>query len=183
MELKPLFVERMKKLLPDKKDFNNYLETLKTPPVKSMRCNTLKISPDKLKKKLEKKDWKIKNRGTWVLFDFPDITVIPENTYYIHKIISHGNYWGNSYGWSLGYNNQYPRGDAWIYAFVRMNLWITLKDLWGWNPDDIPDPDLCFITYYQEPKCRTYSHPFLLFFENHPYLFPIQRMLLHNEHG
>ena len=30
------------------------------------------------------KDWKIKTSGTWVLFDFPDITVIPEHTHYTH---------------------------------------------------------------------------------------------------
>ncbi len=56
-EPKPLFIERMKLLL--KKDFEKYQETLKKLPVKSIRVNTLKISPEKLKKRLENKDWKI----------------------------------------------------------------------------------------------------------------------------
>ncbi|MAG10827.1 tRNA methyltransferase [Candidatus Pacearchaeota archaeon] len=59
-EPKPLFLERMQKLLPDKKDYQTYLEILKIHPVKSIRCNKLKISPLELKKKLEAKNWKIK---------------------------------------------------------------------------------------------------------------------------
>ncbi len=60
-EPKPLFLERIKKLLPDKQDFEKYLKILKKPPVNSIRCNLLKISPDKLKNRLEKKyNWKIK---------------------------------------------------------------------------------------------------------------------------
>jgi NOL1/NOP2/sun family putative RNA methylase len=57
-EMKPLFIERMKKLL-SKEDWEKYLEILKEKPVNSIRCNTLKISPEKLKKKLEEKNWKI----------------------------------------------------------------------------------------------------------------------------
>jgi len=60
MELKPLLAERMQELLPEKRDFQNYLEILKKKPLKSIRCNTLKISPEKLKKKLEAKSWKIR---------------------------------------------------------------------------------------------------------------------------
>jgi len=59
-EPKPLFLERMKLLFPDKKDFDSYLEILKKEPVRSIRCNTIKISPEKLKKRLEEKGWKIK---------------------------------------------------------------------------------------------------------------------------
>ncbi len=55
---KPLFVERMKILL--KEDFEDYQKILEKEPVKSIRVNTLKISPEKLKIKLEKKGWKIK---------------------------------------------------------------------------------------------------------------------------
>lgn len=55
-DLKPLFLERMKKLLAD--DFDSYLKILKQEPVRSIRCNTLKITPENLKKRLEKK-WKI----------------------------------------------------------------------------------------------------------------------------
>ncbi len=59
-EPKPEFVERIKLLLPDEKDYNDYVEILNYPPVRSIRCNTLKISPDKLKKKLEEKSWIVK---------------------------------------------------------------------------------------------------------------------------
>jgi len=59
-EAKPLFLERMKKLLPDKTDFQSYLNILKTPPVKSIRCNELKISPQELKEKLKARGWQIK---------------------------------------------------------------------------------------------------------------------------
>ncbi len=57
-ELKLLFLERMKKLLSGE-DFKKYLEIIKVPPVKSFRCNTLKIAPEKLKQRLENKGWKI----------------------------------------------------------------------------------------------------------------------------
>ena len=57
-EPKPLFVERMSKLLTGK-DLENYWDISKTEPVNSIRCNTLKISPNKLKEKLEKKNWVI----------------------------------------------------------------------------------------------------------------------------
>lgn len=69
-EPKPLFLERMKKLLG--KDFDSYMEILKVEPVRSFRCNTLKISPDVLKKRLEEKGWKIK-----IPFEkFPEIMIV-----------------------------------------------------------------------------------------------------------
>lgn len=57
-EPKPLFTERMQNLLQGE-DFQNYLEILKKEPVRSIRCNKLKITPSELKKRLEKKSWKI----------------------------------------------------------------------------------------------------------------------------
>ena len=59
LELKPEFVQRIKQLLGETKDFQEYLEILKKEPVRSIRCNTLKISPKKLKQRLENKKWKI----------------------------------------------------------------------------------------------------------------------------
>jgi len=56
---KPLFIERMKALLKDEEDFREYMRILDVPLPNSIRCNTVKISADRLKKKLEKK-WKIK---------------------------------------------------------------------------------------------------------------------------
>jgi NOL1/NOP2/sun family putative RNA methylase len=54
-EPKPLFLERMKELL--KEDFDEYLKVLKVPILNSIRCNTLKISPKELRKRLEEKGW------------------------------------------------------------------------------------------------------------------------------
>ncbi|MDP3986597.1 MAG: RsmB/NOP family class I SAM-dependent RNA methyltransferase [Nanoarchaeota archaeon] len=56
--LKPLFVERMQELLGE--DFENYINAIENEPPRSIRCNTLKISPDELVKRLESKGWKIK---------------------------------------------------------------------------------------------------------------------------
>ena len=58
-EPKPPFLERMQELLGD--DFENYIKILKKEPPRSIRCNELKISPENLKARLEKKDWKIKH--------------------------------------------------------------------------------------------------------------------------
>jgi len=74
-EPKPLFLERMKELLG--KDFDSYLEILKKEPVRSLRCNTLKISPESLKKRLEEKGWKIK-----IPFeDFPEIMIVDSDLF------------------------------------------------------------------------------------------------------
>jgi len=67
---KPLFIERMKLLLG--KDFKEYEKILKKEPVKSIRVNTLKISPEKLKKRLENKGWKIKQ--PWE--NYPEVMII-----------------------------------------------------------------------------------------------------------
>jgi len=68
--LKPLFAERMKSLLGE--DFEKYEEILKKEPLKSIRVNTLKISPEKLKIQLENKGWKI--RQPWK--EHPEIMVV-----------------------------------------------------------------------------------------------------------
>ena len=56
-EPKPLFLERMSALLG--KDMDSYLEFIKKPLAKSIRCNTLKISPEELLKRLRSKGWSI----------------------------------------------------------------------------------------------------------------------------
>jgi NOL1/NOP2/sun family putative RNA methylase len=69
-EMKPLFKERMQKLLGD--EFKVYEEILKQPILRSIRCNTLKISPEKLKEKLENKGWKIKQ--PWK--NYPEVMIV-----------------------------------------------------------------------------------------------------------
>ena len=71
-EPKPLFTERMKTLLG--KDFDKYWKTVQTSELRSIRVNTLKISIEKLKKKLENKGWIIKQPFK----DYPE-TFIVEN--------------------------------------------------------------------------------------------------------
>ena len=96
-EPKPLFIERIKSLLG--KDFDSYMDVLKKEPVRSLRCNTLKISVEDLKKRLEKKGWKIKQPFK----DFPEIMIVENELapgelgralehllgyYYIQEIVS-----------------------------------------------------------------------------------------------
>ena len=70
-EPKPVFVERMRLLLDNEEDLNKFLEIAKTKPKKSIRVNTLKITPEKLKEKLEARDWKLKQ-----LPNHPEIIII-----------------------------------------------------------------------------------------------------------
>ncbi len=67
---KPLFEKRMKKLL--KKEYKDYIESLDIPLKTSIRCNTLKISPNKLKQRLENKKWEIKQPFK----NYPEILII-----------------------------------------------------------------------------------------------------------
>jgi len=57
-DMKPLFEERMKNLLPNSSDFEEYSKIIHTGPRNFIRCNTLKISPHELIKSLSKK-WKV----------------------------------------------------------------------------------------------------------------------------
>jgi NOL1/NOP2/sun family putative RNA methylase len=56
---KQKYLERMRLLLKDEEDLNNYLKTIETTCPKAIRVNTLKIKPERLKSKLEAKGWKI----------------------------------------------------------------------------------------------------------------------------
>ncbi|MDD5162625.1 MAG: RsmB/NOP family class I SAM-dependent RNA methyltransferase [Candidatus ainarchaeum sp.] len=56
---KPLFEERMRRLLPEESDFADFSKKIHEYPLNFIRCNTLKISPDELRQKLEEKNWKI----------------------------------------------------------------------------------------------------------------------------
>ncbi len=69
---KPLLLERMQKLLTEKEDYEKFLEIIKVQPINAIRSNTLKISPNELKKRLETKGWKISQ--PWK--KFPEVMVI-----------------------------------------------------------------------------------------------------------
>jgi tRNA (cytosine49-C5)-methyltransferase len=53
------FKEKIESLLENKQDAQKFWEIIEKPLLKTIRCNTLKISPEKLKDELEKKGWKI----------------------------------------------------------------------------------------------------------------------------
>ena len=56
--MKPLFEQRMSQLMPDSSDFAKFKEITHKGPRHFIRCNTLKISPEKLFERLSKK-WKV----------------------------------------------------------------------------------------------------------------------------
>lgn len=109
-EAKPLFVERMKELLG--KDFESYMEILKQVPVKSIRVNKLKISPDKLRKKLEEKSWVI----VQPFKDYPEIMIV--KGYENGKDLAPG---------ELGRNLEHLMGYYYIQELASMLPVIALK--------------------------------------------------------
>lgn len=72
IEPKPLFIERMKKLIPDEKDFASFNKIIHEKPMNSIRCNTLKISPNELRKRLEEKAWVIEQ--PW--HEYPEVMIV-----------------------------------------------------------------------------------------------------------
>lgn len=73
-QMKPLFEQRMKELMPDQADFQEFSKIVHTEPRNFIRCNTLKISQEKLIEKLSKK-WKLQqpfpNHPEIILVDQP----------------------------------------------------------------------------------------------------------------
>jgi len=67
---KELFLERIGKILG--KDYQKYLNSLQKEPFKSIRVNKLKISPEDLKNRLEKRGWKLKQPFD----DYPEIMIV-----------------------------------------------------------------------------------------------------------
>jgi len=71
-EPKPLFKERIESLLDNKQDIEKFWQYSEMPLPRTIRCNTLKISSDELKKRLEEKGWKIKQ----LFSNYPEIMLI-----------------------------------------------------------------------------------------------------------
>lgn len=69
--MKPLFEQRMKTLLQNPEDFQKFNDIIHQPPLNFIRCNTLKISHNKLIKKLEKK-WQVSQPFQ----NFPEILLV-----------------------------------------------------------------------------------------------------------
>lgn len=60
IEAKPLFLERMKLLLKDEEDFQDYLKIIRKPVRNIIRINLLKTSKQELMKRLKAKGWNVK---------------------------------------------------------------------------------------------------------------------------
>jgi hypothetical protein len=89
---------------------------------------------------LSKDASEIPQESRWVEFDFPDITVIPGNTYYIICEANGGTSLEN-YCWLFDKNNVYKGGDAWK-SNDSGATWSLRED-----PPDWVGLDYCFITY------------------------------------
>ncbi|MFC1686199.1 NOL1/NOP2/sun family putative RNA methylase [Nanoarchaeota archaeon] len=74
LKMKPLFKERMQKLLPNKKDFSEFEKLIGEEPQSFIRCNTLKITPERLFKKLSKK-WKVVQPYK----EYPEIMIVDQD--------------------------------------------------------------------------------------------------------
>ena len=72
--MKPVFEDKMKKLLPSLQDFEAFNKIIHTQPKNFIRCNTLKISSDELLLRLQKK-WKV----TQPYPDHPEIMLIEQD--------------------------------------------------------------------------------------------------------
>jgi NOL1/NOP2/sun family putative RNA methylase len=71
-EPKPEFKEKISKLMENEADEKAFWEIIRTDTPDSIRCNTLKMTPEKLKERLEAKGWKIRQPFS----AFPEIFII-----------------------------------------------------------------------------------------------------------
>jgi hypothetical protein len=114
----------------------------------------------------------IKADSSWYMFDFEDITVTPEDTYYI-MCYGGGGDAQNAYCWLFAGDNKYDRGIAWV-SEDDGETWEDLEDPGGgWK-----EIDQCFITYFETPKSKQVNKPFINVLENYFNLFPIFKLLL-----
>ena len=120
-------------------------------------------------------------KAGWYEFDFPEIEIIPGQTYFIIWTQDDGGDSDNVIYWLFGENDPYPNGCGWSNTG------------WGWKELKIwghPDPDFCFKTYFAKSKSKSITQypfdieifveqfPIIKFLENHPHLFPLLRQLL-----
>ena len=71
-EPKAKFVDRISKLLRNKQDVDKFFEIAKTRPNKAIRCNTLKISPENLMKRLNSMGWEVEQP----FLEYPEIMIV-----------------------------------------------------------------------------------------------------------
>jgi hypothetical protein len=107
-------------------------------------------------KSIKVTSFNIKGSGSWVLFDFDDINVIPGEQYYILCVADKG-YINRTYNWFFDIDDKYSRGVGWLFNESE-DKWIELAN--PWNSTFFKNYDFCFITYYQEPKYKANINPF-----------------------
>lgn len=87
------------------------------------------------------------HEDSWIEFDFPDINVVPGETYYI-VLTPGGCLWSHTYFLLLYYGqpDPYDRGDAW-YLLESYQQYNPYDEHWEkFEPDGIPG-DFCFKSY------------------------------------
>ena len=119
----------------------------------------------------------IGKNGKWVLFDFEDISITPDSSYFI---VCSGNASNatNAHCWFYSNNSTYTRGAAWI-KFDDYSGWMTLNET-GYGAD------FCFKTYFRKPldisvpiNNEYLVNPGLLsILERFPHALPILRQLM-----
>jgi len=72
--MKPLFEERLRKLMPNEEDFQAFDKIVHTGPRNFIRCNTLKISPEELMRRLKEK-WDVIQPYS----EYPEIILINQD--------------------------------------------------------------------------------------------------------
>jgi hypothetical protein len=97
--------------------------------------------PDLVNKTIDTSTVTIKNKGSWVLFDFEDIAITPEMTYYIVCFGDAGDA-TNAYCWLYSFNDTYTRGEAWEKP-SESSPWRK------WPSGTVGD--YCFKTYFRKP--------------------------------
>lgn len=75
--IKPEFEKRLKQIFNNENDYNEFEKIIRTESPDSIRCNTLKISPEKLKARLEKKGWQIDQP----FLEFPEIMILKNRVF------------------------------------------------------------------------------------------------------
>ena len=75
----------------------------------------------------------------WVEFDFTDMVLTPDDTYYI-VVRANGGDVVNCYSWVFDINNPYERGEGWFSIDGGSNWYLA-------DTPDWPESDCCFKTY------------------------------------
>lgn len=99
--------------------------------------------PNLASKTISTSDVTIKKSSTWILFDFEDIMVTPEVTYYIVCSADAGDA-SHAYYWIFADNDSYSRGCAWFQEYENGS--------WAKEPTNVFHiMDFCFKTYFRKP--------------------------------